>query len=204
MKYGFMAMVMPMVFDKTIYSYLNKSSIDIGKEFKQRIRQEYKSIVKKTPGLAKGNSLLSTLYIGCYLISFHKAWPDVVNEQVFSGMIETICNEMIKRQKEDESAFSEKTIRTREIAAEKSQTSDYEMDWVSTFERTDNGYEFTYTKCGLCELGRREGCFQLIKYLCKTDYISFDKSGAKLVREHTIANGDGFCDFHVSRKESAK
>ena len=129
MKYGFMAMVMPMVFDKTIYSYLNKSSIDIGKEFKQRIRQEYKSIVKKTPGLAKGNSLLSTLYIGCYLISFHKAWPDVVNEQVFSGMIETICNEMIKRQKEDESAFSEKTIRTREIAAEKSQTSDYEMDW---------------------------------------------------------------------------
>lgn len=25
MKYGFMAMVMPMVFDKTIYSYLNKS-----------------------------------------------------------------------------------------------------------------------------------------------------------------------------------
>ena len=53
MKYGFMAMVMPMVFDKTIYSYLNKSSIDIGKEFKQRIRQEYKSIVKKHRDLRK-------------------------------------------------------------------------------------------------------------------------------------------------------
>ncbi len=35
-----------------------------------------------------------------------------------------------------------------------------------------------------------------------TDFISFDKGGAKLVRNHTLANGDEYCDFHVSRKEN--
>jgi len=112
---------------------------------------------------------------------------------------------MIRRQKEDESAFSEKNIRTREEAARKSQTSSYEMDWKSTFMRIDkDNYEFTYTKCGLCELGRREDCFHLIKYLCMTDFISFDKGGAKLIRNHTLASGDDYCDFHVSRKEKSK
>ena len=87
-------------------------------------------------------------------------------------------------------------------AAIKSQSSEYEMDWKSTFRRVSpDNYEFTYTKCGLCELGRRENCFHLIKYLCMTDYVSFDLGGARLVRNHTLANGDECCDFHVFRKE---
>ncbi len=109
---------------------------------------------------------------------------------------------MERRQKESDEAFDEKNILRRKTAAEKSQTSAYEMDWVSTFRQHNaDEYEFTYTKCGLCELGKREKCFHLIKYLCMSDYITFNKSGARLVRDHTIANGDGYCDFHVYRKE---
>ena len=108
---------------------------------------------------------------------------------------------MVRRGKEDDSMFSDKNISEREDAARRSQSSEYELDWVSTFKRVDaDCYEFTYSKCGLCELGRREGCFHLIKYLCLTDFISFDLGGARLVREHTIASGDDFCDFHVYRK----
>ena len=152
MKYGFMAVMMPVILDKTTYNYLNSIGIKADLKLKKKIRKEYK--------------------------------------------------EMVRREKENNSAFSEKTIRMRQESAVKSQSSDYEMDWVSTFCRGDDGnsYHFTYTKCGLCELGKKENCFHLIKYLCKTDYISFDKAGAKLTRNHTIANGDDYCDFHVERK----
>ena len=197
-----MGMAMPLIMDKAVYAFLRDYGIDVTPAFKKKIRKEYKEIVARTPALGKGNSLTKILYIGCYLISFYKAAPDVIDEKCFEELVRYLCDEMIRRQKEDESAFSEKNIRTREEAARKSQTSVYEMDWKSTFRRIDkDNYEFTYTRCGLCELGRREGCFHLIKYLCMTDFISFDKGGAKLVRNHTLANGDDYCDFHVSRKE---
>lgn len=205
MKYSMMAKVLPLVLDKTVYGYLNSDGANITKETKKEIKREYKAMVLRTPGLDKGNSLEKNLYIGCYLLSFAKAAPQIVNEERFSGIIKAMCDEMVRRSKEDDSMFSEKNIRKRQLAAEKSQSSDKEMDWISTFERkNEDHYEFTYSKCGLCELGRREGCFHLIKYLCLTDYISFDLGGAKLVREHTIANGDGYCDFQVYRKVKHK
>lgn len=197
-----MGVAMPLIMDKAVYAFLRDYGIEVTAELKKRIRKEYKEIVARTPALGKGNSLTKILYIGCYLISFYKAAPDVIDEKCFESLVRNLCDEMIRRQKEDESSFSEKNIRTREEAARKSQTSVYEMDWKSTFRRIDkDNYEFTYTKCGLCELGKREGCFHLIKYLCMTDFISFDKGGAKLIRNHTLANGDDYCDFHVSRKD---
>jgi type I restriction enzyme S subunit len=203
MKYGIIGAVMPLIMDGVTYKYLENSGVRVTPEFKKKVKKEYKAMVARTPGLAKGNSLEKNLYIGCYLLAYHKAYPDIVTEERFEGLINALCDEMVKRGKEDDSAISEKCIREREESALKSQKSDYEMDWVFTFKRGEGGnsYEFTYTKCGLCELGRREGCFHLIKYLCKTDYISYDLGGAKLVRDHTIANGDDCCDFKVYRKD---
>ncbi len=202
MRYGLMGFVMPLALDKVSYKYLTGAGVNVTSEFKKKVKKEYRAMIGRTPGLAKGNSLIRILYIGCYLLSFHKAFPAIITEARFEGLIDALCDEMVRTGKEDDSAISEKCIKEREESAIKSQTSDYEMDWVSSFKRRKdgNGYEFTYTKCGLCELGRREGCFHLIKYLCKTDYISFDMGGAKLIRQHTIANGDGFCDFKVYRK----
>ena len=206
MKYGLVGAVMPLILDGVSYRYLEDSGIIITPDFKKKVKAEYKAMVRRTPGLAKGNSLEKNLYIGCYLLAFHKAFPETVDESCFEGLITALCDEMVRRGKEDDSAISEKTIKEREQSALRSRTSDYEMDWISTFKRGQDGnsYEFTYTKCGLCELGRREGCFDLIKYLCKTDYISFDLGGAKLVREHTLAGGDDCCDFKVYRKETRK
>jgi type I restriction enzyme S subunit len=202
MKYGLVAMAMPIIFDRSVRRYLGADGVVVDRKIRKAFRREYKSIVARTPGLAKDNWLSSTLYLGCYLISIHKAAPGIITEERFERLIRALCEEIERRQKESEEAFDEKNIIKRKTAAEQSQTSSYEMDWVSTFRRhSPDEYEFTYTKCGLCELGKREGCFHLIKYLCMSDYITFSKSGARLVREHTIANGDGYCDFHVYRKE---
>jgi type I restriction enzyme S subunit len=80
------------------------------------------------------------------------------------------------------------------------------MDWKSTFVLAPDkkSFDLTYTKCGLCELGKREECFHLIKYMCKTDFVTFEYMGAKLTRNHTLANGDSLCDFHVTKTEESK
>ncbi len=101
-----------------------------------------------------------------------------------------------------ENAFDEKMLMQKEQGASLSRNSRYEMDWQYTFHRNKDSYDLTYTKCGLCQLGKRENCFHLIRYLCEADYITYDLMGANLKRNHTIAEGSSSCDFHVSRKET--
>ena len=106
-----MGMAMPLIMDKAVYAFLRDYGIEVTAELKKRIRKEYKEIVARTPALGKGNSLTKILYIGCYLISFYKAAPDVIDEKCFEELVRHLCDEMTRREKEDESAFSEKNIK---------------------------------------------------------------------------------------------
>ncbi len=207
MKYNLMAKLMLLIMDKSIFEYLKSEGVAIDYGFKKNCKTAYKEIVNRTPTLAKDNSLLPTLYIGCYLISFYKAFPDIITEQRFEGMINALCNSKILREgHKNQSVFDEKSLTTKADTAMKSQISNYEMDWKSTFVLAPDkkSFDLTYTKCGLCELGKREGCFHLIKYMCQTDFVTYEYMGAKLERPHTLANGDSLCDFHVTKKEESK
>ncbi len=207
MKYNLMAKLMPLIMNKIIFEYLKSDSVTVDSDFKRKCKVEYKKIVERTPALEKNNSLLPTLYIGCYLISFYKAFPDLITEQRFEGMIDSLCNsKMLRDGHKNQSAFDKKSLTTRADTAIKSQTSNYEMDWKSTFVLAPDkkSFDLTYTKCGLCELGKRENCFHLIKYMCQTDFVTYEYMGANLERYHTLANGDNLCDFHVTKKEESK
>lgn len=204
MKYNLMAKLMPLIMNKIVFDYLKNDAVIIDFKFKKTFKTEYKKIVERTPTLAKNNTLLPDLYIGCYLIAFYKAFPQIITESRFEGMIDALCSSrMLIEAHKNENAFSEKNLKKRAEAAVQSETSDYEMDWKSSFVLSPDkkNFELTYTKCGLCELGKRENCFHLIKYMCKTDFVMFEYMGANLVRNHTLANGDSVCDFQVSRKD---
>ena len=82
-----------------------------------------------------------------------------------------------------------------------SQDANFEMGWKFTLQRNEDSYDLTYMKCGLCQLGKRENCFHLIRYLCEADFITYDLMRADLRRTQTLANGGSCCDFHVSKKE---
>lgn len=207
MNYNLMAKLMPLMMNKIIFDYLKSDGIKVDFAFKKNCKSEYKKIVTRTPELAKDNSLLPTLYIGCYLISFYKAFPDTITERRFEGMINALCNsKLLRNGHKNQNAFDEKNLKIRMVTAEQSQKSNYEMDWKSNFVLSPDKktFDLTYTKCGLCELGKKEGCFHLIKYMCKTDFVTFEYMGANLERHHTLANGDSLCDFHVTKKEESK
>ena len=204
MRYDLTARLFPLIFDRYAFSYLKDAGIHSLR--RKEVRGEYRAMVERTPDLPKGNSFLGNILIGCYVLSFYKAAPDLISEEIFHGLILALCNSkpMVNGHK-NEDAFDAKTTEQKEKDAETSQSSDWEMDWRYSFQKHgDSSYDITYTRCGLCQLGRRENCFHLIRYLCEADYITYSLMGAALTRNETLASGGCCCDFHITRKKEER
>ena len=198
MKYDLTARLFPLLFDKYAYSLFKQNGLSLSKK---KVHQEYRSMVMCTPSLHKDSPFIGNLLMGCYALSFYKAYPERVNDKLFHELVLTLCNSkpMVNGHK-SEDAFDEKALLQKEKGAPLSEKSDFEMDWKYSFQRGKDHYDLIYTKCGLCHLGRRENCFHLIRYLCEADFITYDLMGADLKRTQTLAEGGNCCDFHVSRK----
>lgn len=199
MKYDLTARMFPLLFDRYAYALLRKKGLPVSKK---KIRKTYREMVKRTPGLPKDSPFTGNLLMGCYVLSFYKAYPSLINEQIFHELVLALCHSrpMVSGHKNAD-AFDETMLVQKEKDAVISQNSSFETDWQFTLLRKQNGYDLTYSKCGLCELGRRENCFHLIRYLCEADFITYDLMGADLHRTMTLASGGECCDFHVLRKK---
>lgn len=202
MKYDITARLFPLIFDKYAYSCLQDKGITLSHK---QVHKEYKAIVERTPSLPKDSSFIGNLLMGCYVLSFYKTDPKQITESVFRDLVSALClsNPMVKGHK-GENPFDHKALLHKEKEAALSIESKNPMDWQFTFTYDEDAFDLTYTSCGLCQLGKREKCFHLIKYLCEADYVTYDLMGTKLIRHHTLANGDECCDFHVERKEKIK
>ena len=58
-----------------------------------------------------------------------------------------------------------------------------------------------YRSCAICNMCKREGCFEILKYICKIDFVSQQLMGNTLVRTKTLAEGFDICDFVISSNE---
>lgn len=159
-------------------------------------------MIIRTPALSKDNPFIGNVLMGCYALSFYKAYPDMISEELFHKLVLALCSSkpMVSGHKKED-AFDEQTLLQKEKRAFLSQNSEDEMDWRYSFQRDKDQYDLIYTRCGLCQLGKRENCFHLIRYLCEADFITYDLMGADLKRTQTLAGGGSCCDFHVSRKD---
>lgn len=103
-----------------------------------------------------------------------------------------------------DSYLDEKKLPGRKKWSEESHLRRYKNDWVlDIIEGGPNddfvlGYD--YHNCGICNLCRDEGCFELAKYLCRMDFVLADMMDLKLTRTHTLAENGAYCDFRYGRK----
>ena len=64
-----------------------------------------------------------------------------------------------------------------------------------------NGYEGRFTKCGICELMKKLGLYDLTPAMCHLDYTMSDAGGVTdFVREYTLASGGPYCDCGYKKK----
>ena len=66
-----------------------------------------------------------------------------------------------------------------------------------------SGYEARFTKCGICQLMRREGLYDLTPALCHLDYTMTEAGEtADFVRQYTLASGGPYCDCGYRKKSN--
>lgn len=65
-----------------------------------------------------------------------------------------------------------------------------------------SGYEARFTKCGICEIMKKYGLYDLAPALCRLDYTMSDAGGGTdFVREYTLASGGPYCDCGYYKRQ---
>lgn len=64
-----------------------------------------------------------------------------------------------------------------------------------------SGYEGRFTRCGICQLMKKLGLYDLTPALCHLDYTMSEAGGATdFVRQYTLASGGPYCDCGYKKK----
>ncbi len=203
MKYDLIAIYVAHLFTKEVRPYTEEHCRELDlKSFWKRLKQEFKAMVKRTPGVGsmKENPLSIVMYMACFGLSYYKAGEGKISEDDFAGMIEAVCaSPTMKKFYEGRYVFDDKNIAKYEKIHENSKKRKYALDWVGEFRYDPKVPEFylTYRECGICKLAKKEGLGFLVKYMCVMDYPSIEYMKGKLLRSKTLGNGDDCCDFHV-------
>lgn len=194
----------------TVFAPLMKKSIR--KRFNQELanqairhgKAEYRGLLSRADDLGPGNPMAQNAYFayvfaGAWLGSGKKITPDemalVMTDVLESKLLRTIfgmtdLNKTPKKWEHDMRKYE---------AWYNAHGKDYPVNWVVRFDETlhQEGSYYCFTRCPICEFCQREGISELMPALCSTDEVMFRLQHGKLHREHTIANGDGVCDYWI-------
>lgn len=206
MKYSYLERIVWASLSKTIFVYLKEQLPNVNmSEYRRASKRQFKEIIGRTPyiGSIIKNPLAYCLSGGCLWIAIWKACPVEMNEELFRKMVlATIQAPIMQKMFSSGDAFSEKSITKRTALAEKSLECIGEYNWRYRVIPGKDVTEYTveYLNCGLCALGRQEGCSHLIKHMCELDYANIELMGGILHRTQTLAQGGAMCDFYIVKK----
>ncbi len=209
MKYNSTARLMKFFLRIPVYKVIKKELPQVfTDDYKRRVNNAYRGIVERTEGVGgKDNPMEIILYFLAFLIAVYKSADGKMSEKTFEHIIDALGNSsMIKISSKLNGAFSKKSIKTYRYLAKTSKAQKYQNNWEIDFDYKKENEEFfmTYTQCALCKIGKKEGVFNIIKYLCKLDYYMFKHKNVVLNRTKTLAYGDECCNFHVMSQQRAK
>lgn len=176
-------------------------------EYKKNVKKEYKAMLLRTPDIG-GSSLEANLYIAAFVFSLYKAEPEKITPEIVNGMVTAVFDSpfMVKAHANKKVTLFTDKVQDKKLQESKdSQSSPYELDWKFDYVKGVDEFYNTYTECGICKLGQREGCFAFVPCLCNMDERNYQNEGGELHRTKTLAQGDECCNFHVTRigKEGA-
>jgi len=209
MQYGLIGALIPALIEKPIYEYTRTAlpRLDM-KAFKKAHLEEYKAMVKRTPGVGsmKDNMFAIVMYLACYGFSYYKAAPkEQMTMEVFDGMVNALCtSDIMKKMYQNKNCFDQKEIDKYVRGAERSQKRQYPMDWVFDFsyDLSVPEYYVTHRECGVCKIAAQEDLMFLMPHFCVIDYPTIEYKGGHLIRTKTLGQGDDCCNFHVVKKEA--
>ena len=176
----------------------------------RRGKAEYRRLLAHADDLGPGNPMAMNAYFAyvfaaAWLGSGKRITPDemgeVMTDVLESRLLRTVFG-MTDLNRTPKKWYHD--MKKYEAWYQKHGTS-YPVNWVVNFDESahDFGSYYYFTRCPICEFCKREGIAELMPALCATDEVMFRLQHGKLHREHTIARGDGVCDYWVTGDKGA-
>ena len=176
------------------------------KRIKRSAKPKYRDIILDLPEFEKADrfkmNIVNSAMVGAFVLSMPKR-PDV--ERLTDYYAKAMMTKPMKRfcRKSGKSKFSEKDIASMKATARLKAADRNPYSWnMEYYEYPDgSGYEARFTKCGICELMKKLGLYDLTPALCHLDYTMSEAGGASdFRREFTIASGGPYCDCGYKKK----
>lgn len=201
MKYGFTQKLFGYFYHSSCMKEAKNRHISIDS---RAIKREYRAVLERAEDIGKSR-LMSSYCMGAYFIALNRMTqlsPEECFELYKDGLY---GNKLFHKAVGDvDSYLDEKKMAGRKEWSRQSHLKKYRNDWVVDIieggPQDDFVLGYDYYTCGICNLCRDEGCFELAKYLCRMDYVLADMMGMKLTRTQTLAEGGKYCDFRYGRK----
>ena len=167
---------------------------------------KYKEIIRNLPKFEKGDRFQMNIVNCAMLCAFVLSMPqrpdverltDYYARAMMTKPMRWFCC------KSGKSKYTEKDIAGMKATAALKAADRNPYSWnMDFFEYPDgSGYEGRFTKCGICELMKKLGLYDLTPAMCHLDYTMSDAGGVTdFVREYPLASGGPYCDCGYKKK----
>ncbi len=209
MKYAGMPMGMWALFSKSFERQLTEVfgyGEDTAKEITRKAKPKYKEIIGRLPEFEKEDrfkmNIVNSAMIASFIL-FMPERPDVERlteyyaKSMMTKPMRWFCRKSAKKK------YTVKDIENMKKTAKFRAADRNPYSWnMDFYEYADgSGYEARFTKCGICELMKDLGLYDLTPALCHLDYtMSEAGGGTDFVREFTLASGGPYCDCGYKKK----
>ena len=172
-----------------------------------RAKIDYKKIIADLPEFEKEDrfqmNAVNCAMLAAFILNMPRR-PDVDTlqryyaEAMMTPAMKWFCRKSGKQQ------FSDKKIEGLKAAAKLRAADRNPYSWnMDFFEYPDgSGFESRFTRCGICEIMKKFGLYDLTPALCHLDYTMAETGGTTdFVREYTLASGGPYCDCGYHKKK---
>lgn len=210
MKYFGMPLGMWVLFHASFQDRLTKEfslSAEEAGTVAARAKIDYKKIIADLPEFEKKDrfqmNAVNCAMLAAFILNMPRR-PDVDTlqryyaEAMMTPAMKWFCRKSGKQQ------FSDKKIEGLKAAAKLRAADRNPYSWnMDFFEYPDgSGFESRFTRCGICEIMKKFGLYDLTPALCHLDYTMAEAGGTTdFVREYTLASGGPYCDCGYHKKK---
>ena len=209
MKYFGMPLGMWVLFHASFQDRLTKEfglSAEEAGTVAARAKIDYKKIIADLPEFEKEDrfqmNAVNCAMLAAFILNMPRPDVDTLQryyaEAMMTPAMKWFCRKSGKQQ------FSDKKIEGLKAAAKLRAADRNPYSWnMDFFEYPDgSGFESRFTRCGICEIMKKLGLYDLTPALCHLDYTMAEAGGTTdFVREYTLASGGPYCDCGYHKKK---
>ena len=181
---------------------------DTARDIERKAKPKYKEIIRDLPEFEKADrfkmNIVNSAMLGAFILSMPQR-PEV--EPLTEYYARAMMTKPMKWfcRKSGKAKFTEKDIAGMKATAELKAADRNPYSWnMDYYEYPDgSGYEGRFFKCGICELMKKLGLYDLTPAMCHLDYTMSEAGGATdFVRKYTLASGGPYCDCGYKKKKA--